>query len=123
MANVSRGARRRDLSRRNARLVGLAGFVFAAALPVVLWHRAIAIVAEDFRFDLEYLSGWTGYAMIAAGLAFLVPVVISIGRTPASRLYPRSRNAYIAWGTSLYILGCAIAVQVAAVARTAEALP
>jgi len=114
---------RHELSRRNARLVGLGGFLFAAALPPVLWHRAMAAVAEDFRFDLDYLSGWTGYALIAAGLLFFVPVVLSIGRTPASRLYPRSRNAYLAWGISLYILGFAIAVQVAAVTRGGETLP
>ncbi len=101
----------------------MGGFVFAAALPPVLWHRAMAAVAEDFRFDLDYLSGWTGYALIAAGLLFFVPVVLSIGRTPASRLYPRSRNAYLAWGVSLYILGFAIAAQVAAVTRGGEALP
>ena len=123
MAGQAHTRNRDELSRRNARLVGLGGFVFAAALPPVLWHRAMAAVAEDFRFDLDYLSGWTGYALIAVGLLFFVPVVLSIGRTPASRLYPRSRNAYMAWGISLYILGFAIAVQVAAVTRSGEALP
>ena len=123
MAGQAHTKNRHELSRRKARLVGLGGFLFAAALPPVLWHRAMAAVAEDFRFDLDYLSGWTGYALIAAGLLFFVPVVLSIGRTPASRLYPRSRNAYLAWGISLYILGFAIAVQVAAVTRSGEALP
>ena len=103
--------------------MGLLGFMAAAALPPLLWHRAIAAVSEDFRLELEYLSGWTGYALIAAGLAFFVPVLVSIGRTPASRLYPRARNAYAAWGISLYLLGIAIAVQVAAVARTTATLP
>jgi hypothetical protein len=29
----------------------------------VLWHRAIARVATDFRLELDYLvTGWTGYA-------------------------------------------------------------
>ncbi len=102
--------------------MGLLGFVAAAGAPPLLWHRAMSIVAQDFRLELDYLSGWTGYVLIAAGLAFLVPVVISIGRTPASRLYPRSRNAYVGWGVSLYLLGFAIATQVAAVART-QALP
>jgi hypothetical protein len=117
------GARRQELSRRNAQRLGLFGFVVAAGLPPILWHRAMAAVAEDFRLDLEYLSGWTGYVLIAAGLAFFVPVVLSIGRLPGSRLYPRSRNAYVAWGISLYILGFAIAVQVAAVARTTMVVP
>lgn len=111
----SGGARRQQLSRRNARLVGLLGFVLAAALPPILWHRAIAAVASDFRIEPEYLSGWTGYVLIVLGLCFLLPVLVSIGRTPESRLYPRGRNAYAGWGVSLYLLGCVIASQVAAV--------
>ncbi len=112
---LSRAARKQQLSRRNSRLVGLLGFALAATLPPLLWHRAIAAVASDFRLELDYLSGWTGYVLIALGLCFLLPVLVSIGRTPDSRLYPRGRNAYAGWGVSLYLLGCAIASQVAAV--------
>jgi hypothetical protein len=102
--------------RRNAQLVGLAGFMIAAMLPPLLWYRAMSAIASDFRLELEYLvTGWTGYGLIAAGLLFLVPVVVSIGRTPESRLYPRSRNAYAGWGIVLYLLGIALASQVAAV--------
>lgn len=102
------------LSRRNARIVGTAGFVAAAALPFVLWHRAIALIASEFRLELDYLvTGWTAYALIGAGLAFLVPVVVSIGHTPESRLYPRGRNAYAGWGLTLYLLGIMLATQVA----------
>ena len=104
------------LSRRRARWVGLAGFVGAAVLPAVLWHNSISAIAADFRFELEYLvTGWTGYGLIALGLLFFVPVVVSIGRNPESRLYPRSRNAYAGWGVSLYVLGVILASQVAAV--------
>ena len=109
-------AEKQQLSRRNAKLVGLGGFAGAAVLPAVLWHRAIQAVAGDFRLELEYLlTGWTGYGLIVLGLLFLVPVVVSIGRTPGSRLYPRSRNAYAAWGICLYLLGLMLASQVAAV--------
>lgn len=109
---------RQKISRRQAQLVGLFGFLGAIALPIALWHRAIGIVARDFRFDSEYLlTGWTGYSLIALGLLFMVPVVVSIGRRPDSRLYPRSRNAYAAWGICLYLLGVMLASQVAAVAR------
>jgi hypothetical protein len=102
--------------RRNAQLVGLAGFTIAAMLPGLLWHRAIGAIASDFRLELEYLvTGWTGYGLIAVGLLFLVPVVFSIGRSPESRLYPRGRNAYAGWGVVLYLLGIALASQVAAV--------
>ena len=33
----------------------------------------------------------------------------------ASRLYPRSRNAWMGWGVSLYLLGFIVAAQVATV--------
>src|SRR3954454_6920660 len=95
---VSQRARRERRARRNARLVGLAGFLGAAALPFVLWHRAIAMIASDFRIDANYLlTGWLGYGLILLGLLILVPVLFSIGRNPESRLYPRSRNALLGW--------------------------
>ena len=111
-------AEKQRLARRQARLVGLGGFAVAAVMPGVLWHRAIGIIASDFRLEAEYLvTGWTGYGLIALGLVFFVPVVLSIGRTPESRLYPRSRNAYAGWGISLYLMGIPLASQVAAVTR------
>jgi hypothetical protein len=110
-------AERARRARRTARLVGLAGFLAAAAAPVLLWHRAIAMIASDFRIDARYLlTGWLGYGMIALGLLVLVPVLLSIGRKPESRLYPQSRNALAGWGVSLYLLGVVLAVQVAAIA-------
>jgi hypothetical protein len=115
---ISTRSEKQRLSRRNAQLVGAAGFLGAALLPIALWHRAISLVASDFRLELGYLvTGWTAYGLIALGLLFLVPVVVSIGRTPESRLYPRSRNAYIAWGLTLYLLGIMLATQVAQIAR------
>ena len=86
-------------------------------MPVVLWHRAMWMIAEDFRLEGDYLvTGWTGYALIALGLLFFVPVVLSIGRRPDSRFYPRSRGAYVGWGVSLYTLGIMLASQVAIIA-------
>jgi hypothetical protein len=101
----------------HARIVGLACFAVAVALPVLLWHRAIASVAGEFRLELGYLvTGWTAWALIGLGLLFMVPVVATIGRRPGGRFYPRSRNAYLGWGVSLYVMGAALASQVAAVA-------
>jgi hypothetical protein len=102
------------VSRAERQLIGLAGFACAAALPGLLWHRAIAAVASDFRMEAGYLlMGWLGYALIALGLVCLLPVVWSAGRSPGSRLYPRLRNAYMGWGVSLYLMGFAVAAQVA----------
>ena len=106
------------LTRRQARLVGVSGFLLAALWPPLVWHESIGAIASDFRLETEYLlGGWTGYGLIVAGLLFSLPVVVSIGRTPASRLYPRSRNAYAAWAITLYLLGIALASQVAAVTQ------
>lgn len=102
-------------SARERQLVGVIGFLCAAALPAVLWHNAITVIASDFRLDLGYLlTGWTGYGLIAFGLVLLLPVAWSAGRLPDSRFYPRFRNAYMGWGVSLYLMGLALATQVAA---------
>jgi hypothetical protein len=112
--------RNRDrASRRQARRVGALGFAAAAALPIVLWHRVIGVIAEEFRLELNYLiSGWTPWFLIALGLTFFLPVAWSAGRDPDSRWYPRARNAYAGWGITLYLLGCALATQVAEMAET-----
>ena len=82
-------------------------------LPIALWHRLLSDILGRFRWSPSYvvaeLSPWF---LLAAGLAFLVPVAISAGRTPESRLYPRARRAYLGWGVVLYLLGLALAVQV-----------
>lgn len=105
------------ISRRTARLLGWGGLLAAAVGPAVIWRQAIGAVATDFSWNLEYLvMGWTGYFLIFAGLLFMLPVVMSIGLTPENRLYPRSRNAYAGWGITLYLLGCAVATQVAQIA-------
>ena len=92
----------------------MVGFSFAAALPAALWHNAAATIATDFRFDAKYLvTGWTGYGLIALGLLLLLPVAWSSGRNPESRLYPRMRRKYMAWGVSLYLMGFVLASEVA----------
>ncbi len=97
--------------------MGAISFLVAALLPFVLWRRAIEIIASDFRLELEYLvTGWTAYGLIALGLLFSVPVLFSIGRSPSSRLYPRSRQAYAGWAAVLYLLGVLLASQVAQIA-------
>ena len=83
------------------------------AAPVVVWHDMLSAVLASFRLSFTYvateLSPWL---LFIASIAFLIPVALSDGRTPASRLYPRGRRAYIAWGTVLYLLGCILAIEV-----------
>jgi hypothetical protein len=103
-----------ERKRRQARRVGLTGFLFATALPVVLFHRVVADIASEFRLDFAYLvAEWSPWLLIATGLAFAAPVVWSAGRDPESRWYPRARKAYAGWAITLYLLGTALAVQVA----------
>ena len=112
------GARqaRIDARRRQARWIGAIGFAGALALPVVLFHRVVAILMEaQPAWEVHYLSGWAPWALLAAGLLFLLPVAWSAGLNPDSRWFPRSRGAYLGWGVSLYLLGFLLAWQVAAV--------
>jgi hypothetical protein len=83
----------------------LLAFLCAAAVPMALWHNAIRAIAEDFRLEPGYLTGWSGFALIALGLLIMLPVVVA---------RPRFRNVYIGWGVSLYVMGLALAAQVAA---------
>jgi hypothetical protein len=117
MQNASPHLRHAGLPVRTARLIGWTGVVAAVALPAVVWRHAIELVATDFRWELDYLlMGWLGYALMAAAVLIMLPVVLSIGHSPESRLYPRSRNALLGWSVSLYVLGAGIAVQVAQIA-------
>jgi hypothetical protein len=52
------------------------------------------------------------------GLLAALPVVLSIGRNPEGRLYPRSRGTLAGWSVSLYLLGVVLVVQIAALAHS-----
>ena len=106
---MSRNARQA----RRSQVVGALGLLAAIAVPVWLWHDVVADIARAFQLDLTHLLGWTPWLLLAGGVAFLVPVAWSIGRDPESRWYPRGRNAYTGWGITLYLLGLALAAQVA----------
>jgi hypothetical protein len=99
------------------RFVSLIWFAAAAALPIAAWHGVAERLAAHFRLEAGYLvSAWSGFTLIALGLLCFVPVLVSVGRSPDSRLYPRNRRALIAWGSSLYLLGVGLTVQVAQLA-------
>ena len=107
------------MSTRGERILGLAGLVGAAAIPVILFHDLLGKVASTFEPNLNWLlTGASGFALMAAGWMAVAPVVLSIGRTPDSRLYPRSRGALAGWGVSLYLLGSMLLLQIGAIAGT-----
>lgn len=98
--------------------MGVGGFAAAIALPIVLWHHAIGQLAAGFQPNITYfLTGWTPFGLIAAGLILLVPVVYSIGLSSYAPAYPRNRNVYAGWGMTFYLLGLALASQVATIAH------
>jgi hypothetical protein len=105
------------VSTRGERLLGLAGLIAAAGVPVVLFRDLLSDVATTFEPSLNWLlTGASGFALIFAGVIAVTPVVISIGMTPDSRLYPRSRGALAGWGVSLYLMGAMLLIQIGTIA-------
>jgi hypothetical protein len=103
--------------RRRARGVGAVGFATALLLPIVLWHRVIADIASEFRFDAKYLiTGWSPWVLMALGLLCFVPVVIEDWRDPDRRFHHSGTGAWMGWAITLYLLGFALATQVAQIA-------
>jgi hypothetical protein len=103
-------------SARSARLSSparaLAGVLVLAAVPLVLCHRLLSDELQSFRWSLAYLATELGpWLLLAAGVAFLLPVALSAGADPDSRLRPRGRASLFVWGVVLYLLGLALAVE------------
>ncbi len=97
--------------------VACACVILLGIAPTLIWEDLLAQAVDSFRWSPAYLlTEWSPWLLLGGGLAFLVPVAVSSGRPPDSRLYPRSRRAYLAWGLVLYLLGVGLAVQLAQVA-------
>ena len=90
----------------------------AAALPIVLWHRVIADIAGEFRLDAQYLiTGWSPWVLMALGLLVLRARGGRGLARPRPALPPRAaRGAWFGWAITLYLLGFALATQVAQIA-------
>jgi hypothetical protein len=101
------------------RLMSVTAYLAALIAPIALWHRVVEVLAEQPRWTLHYLTGWLPWALLAGGLAFLLPVTWSAGMSPESRWFPRARGAYTGWGISLYLLGLVLAWQVARIQGSA----
>jgi hypothetical protein len=104
-------------SRRRERFLALVGLFLAGAVPAVLYKELLGQVLGNFTFNVGYIAfGASGFTLMALGLLASLPVVLSIGRNPDSRLYPRSRGALAGWGVSLYLLGMVLVIQIGAIA-------
>jgi hypothetical protein len=108
---------REQAARRRARRTGAVGFAAALGLPVLLWHRTVAGIASEFHLDARYLiAGWAPWALMALGLLCLAIAAIVDWRTRDRRFYHPGSAAWVGWGVSLYLLGFALATQVAQIA-------
>jgi hypothetical protein len=117
MAPSSRRLERERIARRRARRVGAGGFVAALALPIVLWHGVIGEIASEFEFSLRYLiTGWSPWFLMALGLVCLAWAGIADWRARERRFYATGSGAVFGWGVTLYLLGFALATQVAQIA-------
>jgi hypothetical protein len=107
-----------QVHRRRALRVSAALLLAALGLPVMLWHRVVISIASAFRLDWHYfVMGWTPWVLMAMGLACFVPVAASHLRDPDRRFARRGTNAWAGWGVTLYLLGFALATQVAQIAE------
>jgi hypothetical protein len=96
---------------------GAVGFLLALALPIALWQRVVRDIASEFRLDWRYLvAGWSPWVLMALGLACLATAGIIEWRGRDGRFYGPTGAAWVGWGVSLYVLGFALATQVAQIA-------
>jgi hypothetical protein len=108
---------REQTARRRALRTGAGGFGIALALPIVLWHHVIAAIASEFHLDARYLvTGWAPWVLMALGLVCLLIAGVIDWRARDRRFYGPTGAAWVGWGVSLYILGFALATQVAQIA-------
>ena len=104
-------------ARRQAQRVGAVGFLVALALPVVLWHDVVIDIASQFQVEWEYLvTGWAPWTLMTLGMLCFVRVWIVDRRSHNSRFYVPGAAAWFGWGVTLYLLGFALATQVAQIA-------
>ncbi|HWE08573.1 MAG TPA: hypothetical protein VG325_04430 [Solirubrobacteraceae bacterium] len=98
---------------RLTRPIGALGaLLLLTAIPLALWHRVLHDVLVSFHWSLSYAAAELGpWLLLLAGILFLIPVAVSSGLDPESRLYPRGRRAYFIWGVVLYMLGAILAIE------------
>src|SRR4051794_14446414 len=107
-------ASRHAAERRRARRVGAVGFVLAAALPFVLWSEVIRDVMAEARIDVRFvLMEASPWLLMALGLVCFLWALIVEFRDRDRRFYRPGSGPWVGWGVTLYLLGFALATQVA----------
>lgn len=107
------------MSHRGERAVALAALLVAGAAPAALYRHLLGQLMDGFALEFGFLvTGASGFALIALGLLCSLPVALSVGADPESRLYPRNRTALAGWGVSLYLMGLVLVAQIGAIAES-----
>lgn len=113
MAGGRRARRDPGRERRNAQLVGAVGVVGAAVLPLYLWHDVVADISSVGDPGAVTLVGYAPWVLMALGLLCTIPIVVEHVRNRDRRFHRPGTGAWVGWGISLYLLGFALATQVA----------
>ena len=105
---------RDERSRLKAQVVGAFGVLCAAALPILLWHDVIAMIASEYEPSLRYLlTAAMPWLLMVLGLLCAIPLAISELRDRERRFHRSPGRAWAGWGVTLYLLGFGLASQVA----------
>ncbi len=113
MATRGRPPGRDERARRTARWTGAAGLVLAALVPAALWHDVVADIAASSAWEATAVAGWVPWILMTLGLACAIPVWVEDLRDRERRFPRRGTAAWAGWGITLYLLGFALATQVA----------
>ncbi len=115
MASVGRPkSRTRPATRlKQGQVAGAVGVVLAALLPAWLWHDVIADIARLRSLDATLVVGWAPWGLMLLGLLCAIPIVAEHLRDRERRFHRPGTGAWAGWGVTLYLLGFALATQVA----------
>jgi hypothetical protein len=87
----------------------------AVVLPIILWRGVVADIAVATA-DQEVsfmIVGWAPWVLMALGVLCAVPVAVERRRSRSGRFHAAGSGAWQGWGLTLYLLGFALATQVA----------
>jgi len=113
MARRERPRDRHERARRTARRTGAAGVVIAALGPALMWHDVVADIAASSGWNATAIAGWAPWVLMTLGLACAIPIWVADRRDRERRFHRRGTAAWAGWGVTLYLLGFALATQVA----------
>jgi hypothetical protein len=106
---------RDERARRRSERVGAVGLLAAVALPVLLWRDVVADIAVATAGERlsVVVVGWAPWVLMTLGILCVIPIAVERHRSRGGRFYSTGTGAWQGWGVTLYLLGFALATQVA----------